>query len=214
MAASGGIDPETAAQICRRAPQAFMTQERAITMQDYVNAIELNPQIEDAAAQPRWTGSWYTIFIAAEPQGNAPLSKALKRNLTKTVNSYRLAGQAAFIEPPQYVPLSITLTVCVDPDSFAADVRTALLQVLGSCKLPTGAPAFFAPQNFELGQPVYLSPIYAAARTVPGVTRVTATVFEPQGQNTGPISSRAISRWGRFRWRGWTTIPAFPATGS
>ena len=214
MAASGGIEPETAAQICRRAPQAFMTQERAITMQDYVNAVELNPQIEDAAAQTRWTGSWYTIFIAAEPQAKAPLSKALKRSLTKTVNSYRLAGQAAFIEPPQYVPLSITLTVCVDPDSFAADVRTALLQVLGSCKLPTGAPAFFAPQNFELGQPVYLSPIYAAARTVPGVTRVTATVFEPQGQNTRTYIQQGYIPMGPFQVARLDNDPSLPGSGT
>lgn len=199
IAATGGLDPETAAQIRRRAPQAFMTQERAITMQDYVSAVELNPQIEDAAAQPRWTGSWYTIFIAAEPQANGPLSKALRRSLTKTVNAYRLAGQAAYIEPPQYVPLSITLTVCVDPDSFAADVRVALVQVLGSCKLPNGMPAYFAPQNFELGEPVYLSPLYAAARTVPGVTRVTATVFEPQGQNTQTYIQQGYIPMGPFQ---------------
>lgn len=213
MAAMGGIDPETAAQICRRAPQAFMTQERAITMQDYVNAIELNPQIEDAAAQPRWTGSWYTIFIAAEPQANAPLSKALKRSLTKTVNAYRLAGQAAFIEPPQYVPLSITLTVCVAPNSFAAGVRRALLQVLGSCTLPSGAPAFFAPQNFELGQPVYLSPIYTAARTVPGVTRVTATVFEPQGQNTRTYIRQGYIPMGPFQVARLDNDPSLPGNG-
>ena len=213
IAAGGGIDPETAAQIRRRAPQAFMTQERAITMQDYVNAVELNPQVEDAAAEPRWTGSWYTIFIAAEPQANGPLSKALKRSLTKTVNAYRLAGQAAYIEPPQYVPLSVTLTVCVDPDSFAMDVRAALLQVLGSCRLPSGAPAFFAPQNFELGQPVYLSPIYAAARTVPGVTRVTATVFEPQGQNTRTYIQQGYIPMGPFQVARLDNDPSLPGNG-
>jgi len=199
IAASGGIDPETAAQICRRAPQAFNTQERAITMQDYVDATELNTQIEDAAAQCRWTGSWYTVFIAAEPQANAPLSASLQRSLTKTVNAYRLAGQAIYIEPPQYVPLSISLTICVDPDSFSADVRAALLVVLGSCTLPTGQPAFFNPQNFELGQPIYLSPIYEVARTVPGVTRVTATTFEPQGQSTRTYLQQGYIPMGPFQ---------------
>ncbi|MFZ0793972.1 MAG: putative baseplate assembly protein, partial [Candidatus Korobacteraceae bacterium] len=213
IAATGGIDPETAAQICRRAPQAFMKQERAITMQDYVNAVELNPQIEDAAAEARWTGSWYTVFIAAEPQANAPLSKALRRSLTKTVNAYRLAGQAAFLEAPQYVPLAITLAICVDPDSFAMDVRTALLQVLGSCTLPSGAPAFFAPQNFELGQPLYLSPIYAAARTVPGVTRVTATVFEPQGQNTQTYIQQGYIPMGPFQVAQLDNDPSLPGNG-
>jgi len=213
MAATGGVDPETVAQICRRAPQAFMTQERAITMQDYVDAAELNSQIEDAAAQPRWTGSWYTIFVAAEPQADAPLSKALRRSLIKSVNAYRLAGQAIYIEPPQYIPLSLTLTVCVDPDSFAMDVRAALLQVLGSCRLPNGEPAFFAPQNFELGEPVYLSPIYAAARTVPGVTRVTATVFEPAGQNTQMYIRQGYIPMGPFQVARLDNDPSLPSNG-
>jgi baseplate J-like protein len=184
LPATGGIDPETNAQIRRRAPQAFLTQERAITMQDYVNVTEQNPQIEDAAAVARWTGSWYTIFVTAEPKGNASLTKPVLRSLYKKVNAYRLAGQDVYIEPPQYVSLKIVLAICVDPEYFAIDVEKALLQALGSGVLPSGQPAYFAAQNFELGEAVYLSPIYQAARAVAGVQTVVADVFEPQGQNT------------------------------
>lgn len=191
-----------------------MTQERAITMQDYVNAAELNPQIEDAAAQPRWTGSWYTIFVAAEPQANGPMSEALRRSLTRTMNAYWLAGQAVYVEPPQYVPLSIALTICVDPDSFAMDVRAALIQALGSCTLQNGALAFFAPQNFKLGQPVYLSPIYVAARAVPGVTRVSATVFEPQGQNTEIYIQQGYIPMGPFQVARLDNDPSLPGNGT
>jgi hypothetical protein len=213
IAASGGVDPETAAQIRRRAPQAFNTQERAITTQDYINAVELNTQIEDASAQSRWTGSWYTVFIAAEPQGNAPLTESLKRSLNQTVKAYRLAGRDTYIEPPQYVPLSIALTICVDPDSFSADVRASLLQVLGSCMLPSGRPAFFNPRNFELGESVYLSPIYEAARTVPGVTRVTATTFEPQGQSTNTYLLQGYIPMGPFQVARLDNDPSLPANG-
>ena len=184
LPASGGIDPETNAQICRRAPQAFMTQERAVTMQDYVNVTEQNPQIEEAAATLRWTGSWYTVFITAEPQSNAALSKSLRRTLTRRVNAYRLAGQDILIEPPDYVSLNIVLSVCVQPDWYQLDVQKALLIALGSGTLANGQPAYFAPQNFVLGQTVYLSPLYTAARAVGGVQTVTAKTFEPQGANT------------------------------
>jgi Baseplate J-like protein len=199
MPAGGGIDPETAEQICRRAPQAFITQERAITMQDYVNVVERNPQIEDAAATLRWTGSWYTVFICAEPLNNANMSKTLRRNLTRTVNEYRLAGQDILIEPPQYVPLNIELAVCVDPDYFQRDVEQALLQVLGSGTLPNGQPALFAPQNFELGQPVYLSPIYTVAHTVAGLLTATARVFEPEGQKTKVYLQQGFIPMGPFQ---------------
>jgi predicted phage baseplate assembly protein len=181
MPASGGVDPETNDQICRRAPQAFMTQERAITMADYETVTESNPQVEQAVAELRWTGSWYTVFIAAEPLNAGNLTRSLKKSLTRTVNRYRLAGQDIQLESPQYVPLEIKLTVCVDPDYFQAHVKQSLLQVLGSQTQPNGQPGYFAPDNFAFGQTVFLSPIYAAARAVAGVTSITATVFQPQG---------------------------------
>jgi hypothetical protein len=181
LPAAGGIDPETVDQIRRRAPKAFLTQERAITMPDYATVTEANPQIEDAAATLRWTGSWYTVFITAEPRSGGDLAKSLRRSLTKYVNRYRLAGQDVKLEGPAYVPLEIELTVCVNPDYFQSDVKKSLMQVLGNGTLADGRPALFAPGNFKLGQTVYLSPIYAAARTVAGVYSVTATVFQPQG---------------------------------
>ena len=184
LPASGGIDPETTAQIRRRAPQAFLTQERAITMTDYANVTMASPNIEDAYATLRWTGSWYTVFITAEPKGEGTLSKSQTCAVTKYVNRYRLAGQDLQLEPPQYVSLDIKLVVCVDPDYFQAYVQQALLQILGSGCLPDGQPAFFAPSNFKLGQTVYLSPIYAAVRNVAGVQSVTAHTFQPQGVNT------------------------------
>jgi hypothetical protein len=42
----------------------------------------------------------------------------------------------------------------------------------------------FHPDNFIFGQTVYLSPLYAAARSVAGVVSVTATRFQPQGVDT------------------------------
>jgi hypothetical protein len=213
LPASGGIDPETNAQICRRAPQAFLTQERAVTMADYINVTERNPQIEDAAAQLRWTGSWYTVFITAEPQGNGPLSKSLRRSLTQSVNSYRLAGQDILIEPPQYVSLNIELVVCVMPDYFQRDVEQSLLQVLGSGTLLSGQPALFADKTFVLGQPVYLSPIYAAARMVAGVQTVTAKVFEPQGEKTNVYLQQGFISMGPFQVARMDNDPSLPANG-
>lgn len=184
LPATGGIEPETVDQIRRRAPQAFMTQERAVTMADYEGVTETNPQVKRAVANLRWTGSWYTVFIAAEPRNAGNLTQALAKALTRNVNRYRLAGQDIQLESPQYVPLEIKLTVCVDPDYFQADVRQTLLQVLGSQPQPNGQPGFFDPARFAFGQTVYLSPVYAAARQVAGVTSVTATVFQPQGVAT------------------------------
>jgi hypothetical protein len=214
IAASGGVDPEANSQICRRAPQAFLTQERAVTMADYATVTESYPQIEDAAATLRWTGSWYTVFITAEPQSGGSLSNSLRKGVTRYVNRYRLAGQDLQLEGPDYVPLQINLTICVDPDYFQSDVAQALARVLGSGTLPTGQPALFAPGSFKLGQTVYLSPIYAAARTVAGVETVTATVFQPQGGiQTNAYLQQGEIPVGPFQVARMDNDPSFPSHG-
>ncbi|HUI83254.1 MAG TPA: putative baseplate assembly protein [Candidatus Binatia bacterium] len=181
LPASGGVDPETNDQIRRRAPQAFLTQERAVTMADYAAVTEQNSQVDQAVATLRWTGSWYTVFIAVEPQGAGNLTLTLQKTLKRYVERYHLAGQDLELDSPQYVPLQIELEICVDPNYFMADVQRGLMQVLGSGISPNGVKGLFYPDNFTFGQTVYLSPIFAAARSIAGVVAVRATTFQPQG---------------------------------
>jgi Baseplate J-like protein len=184
LAAIGGIDSETNDQIRRRAPQAFLTQERAVTMADYAAMTELNPQVERASASLRWTGSWYTVFDAVEPHGGGKLTQTLGKTVKHRLERYRLAGQDLKLDSPQYVSLEIALSVCVDPDYFMSDVEQALLQVLSNRILPDGRKGLFYPDNFSFGQTVYLSPLYAAARSIEGVRSVAAVTFQPQGVPT------------------------------
>jgi hypothetical protein len=149
-------------------------------MPDYVRVTEMNAHVDNAVATLRWTGSWYTVFITAEPKGAGNITAALRKELKKNINRYRLAGQDIELESPQYVSLKVGLTVCVDPEYFRSDVAWGLSEVLGSRKLADGTRGLFYPDNFSFGQTVYLSPIYAAARKVPGVQSVVATVFQPQ----------------------------------
>ena len=150
LPARGGTDPETSDQIRRRAPQAFLTQERAVTMADYDAMTELNPQVDRAAASLRWTGSWYTVFVAVEPNGGGNLTPTLAKTLKQNLERYRLAGQDLALDSPQYVPLEIVLTVCVDPYYFNSHVREALEQILSSRVLPNGQKGVFYPDNFTL----------------------------------------------------------------
>jgi hypothetical protein len=213
LPASGGIDPETTDQIRRRAPQAFLTQERAVTMADYEAVVDRNPQVEQSVATLRWTGSWYTVFLTAQPKAGGNLSRALAKALKRYVEHYRLAGQDLQFEPPQYVPLEIKLAVCVDPDYFQSDVRQSLLQVLGNQVLPNGQRGYFYPGTFTFGQTVYLSPIYAAARQVAGVLSVTATTFQPQGVNSGVYLTNGEIPLGPFQIALMQNDPSFPNHG-
>jgi hypothetical protein len=213
LPASGGTDPETNDQIRRRAPQAFMTQERAITMADYERVTKMNKQVKDAVATLRWTGSWYTVFVTAEPEGAGNLTPSLRHDLARNINRYRLAGQDIELENPQYVSLEIELTVCVDPMYFRSDVEQGLKQVLGCQRLANGQRGYFFPGNFTFGQTVYLSPIYAAARKVAGVTSVRATIFEPQGVSTPIYLQKGEIPLGAFQIARLENDPSLPDHG-
>lgn len=196
LPARGGTDPETNDQIRRRAPQAFLTQERAVTPADYEAAAELNPLVNRASAALRWTGSWYTVFLTVEPEGGGNLSQSLEKSLKKSVGTWRLAGQDLQLESPQYVSLDIKLTICVDPGYFNADVQNGIVQVLSNQILPDGQKGFFYPDNFTFAQTVYLSPIYAAVRSVPGVIGVTSQKFGIQGIDTDYTAAGEIKMAG------------------
>jgi hypothetical protein len=218
LPASGGTDPETDDQIRRRAPQAFLSQApstlvRSITMADYEAIAENNPLVDQAMASLRWTGSWYSAFIAVEPTVGGNLTPALQQALTETVNTYRLAGQDIQLESPQYVALQIALTVNVANNYFRSDVEQALLQVLGNQMLPGGKPGLFYPGNFTFGGSVYLSPVYAAARGVAGVVTVTATQFQPQGPWTTQYLTAGVIKLGSLQIARLDNDPSFPTHG-
>ncbi|MCH7719895.1 MAG: putative baseplate assembly protein, partial [Planctomycetes bacterium] len=58
LPAGGGVEPETVEQVRQNAPQAFRTQERAVTEADYAEKAEGDPEVQLAAGTFRWTGSW------------------------------------------------------------------------------------------------------------------------------------------------------------
>jgi hypothetical protein len=190
-----------------------MTQERAVTMADYEAIAARNSLVHKAVATLRWTGSWYTVFITAEPHCGGSLTASLSKAITQNVNRYRLAGQDIKLESPQYVPMEIKLTVCVDPGYFQSDVRQQLLQVLGSQIMPNGQKGLFYPDNFTFGQTVYLSPIYSVVRKVAGVTSVMANVFQPQGVLTQVYLLKGEIPLGPFQIARMDNDPSLPDHG-
>ena len=89
-----------------------------------------------------------------------------------------MAGYDLEVNGPSYVPLLLEMTVCVKPDYFRADVRTALMRVFSRGWLADGTPALFHPDNFSFGQPVYLSALYEAAQAIQGVASVVINAFQ------------------------------------
>ena len=166
-------------------------------MADYANVTEANPQVEDAAATLRWTGSWYTVFITAEPQCGGNLSRSLAQASRQYVNRYRLAGQDIELDRRELCPARDQSDRLRRSRLFPERCGTgAACRCWAAAPCPMARPAFFTPGNFTLGQTVYLSPIYAAARTVAGVqTRHRNRLSAPGRRHRDLSSEGRNSAW-------------------
>jgi hypothetical protein len=182
LAAKGGIDPESMEDVRQRAPSAFRTQERAVTPEDYAEVAERHPGIQRAAATFRWTGSWRTVFLTIDRLGGLKVDQPFKDEMRQYMERFRMAGHDLEIDAPRFVPLEIEMQVCVKHDYFRSQVKKALLEIFSDQILPDGRLGVFHPDNFTFGQPVYLSPLYAAAQAVDGVASVRVNIFQRQGQ--------------------------------
>src|SRR5262249_2539579 len=212
MPARGGVDPEEAATVRRNAPEAFRTQERAVTTDDYSEVVERNEDVQRAAATLRWTGSWYTVFNTVDPVAGADAQR-LKADLTPFVDRYRMAGQDLEFNDPHYVSLEIELHVCVKDDYFRSNVRQSLLEAFGTGALPGGRLGFFNPDRFSFGQSVFLSQIYATAHQVPGVASAEVTTFQRQGTDDPTYLLKGELPLGRLEIARLDNDPNFPEHG-
>jgi hypothetical protein len=209
----GGVDPESIEHVRQHAPAAFRaSQHRAVTEDDYRKAALTIDGVAGAVAAFRWTGSWYTVFVAIDPRdsdnvltnerGVTRLEPVFKQHVLDALTSWRLAGYDLEIRAARYIPLDITIQLCAKPGYFSGDVGHAVSLVLaGVNRLGTGLP-FFDAANFTFGQPVYLSALYAAIESVDGVESATVTGFHPYGRDPGdelangviPIGAWEIAR--------------------
>ncbi len=169
LPASGGTDPETLDQVRAYAPQAFRTQQRAVTPADYATVAQGFPGVLQARGTVRWTGSWYTVFVSVERMAGLPVDVNFKAAIREYLEGFRLAGYDVEIEAPAYVPLDMVFSICVEPGYDPSAVRLALLDTFSNRILPNGQRGFFYPDNFGFGDSVYLSQIIATAMAVPGV---------------------------------------------
>jgi hypothetical protein len=181
LSARGGTDSESIESVRQCAPVAFRTQKRAVTRDDYEALSAQFPGVQRAAATFRWTGSWHTAFVSVDRMGGVPVDDKFDLGLRRHLEPYRLAGYDVEVDNPTLVPLEIEMRVCVKPDYFRSDVKAALLEVFSSRTLEDGRRGVFHPDNFSFGEPVYLSPLYAAAQNVDGVASLQVTTFQRLG---------------------------------
>ncbi len=178
---TGGRDWESHDHARRVAPSGFHEPVVAVSAADYQEAAASfvdssgNAVIQRANASFLWTGSWLTVTLTVDPLGTEGLTADLEQQLAEYLNTRRLAGYDIQISGPTYVPVDLVLQVSVTAGSQQSDVEQMLLQTFSSGTLSDGSNGFFHPDNFTFGDNLYVSKIYAAAMSVPGVQAITIT---------------------------------------
>lgn len=201
MAATGGTDPESIDDVKLFAPYAFRNQlERAITATDYAaiasdnkrrlearaaleaedSAICTAPftRLQGAKAALRWTGSWYTALVAVDPAGSETADSELIDEITLYLEPFRRMGYDLLVSPAEYVPLKVSLTVCVLPNYLEGHVERAVLDALSNRVLPDGTLGFFHPDNLTFGEGIYVSRLLATVQAIAGVQNAMVTELE------------------------------------
>jgi hypothetical protein len=182
FAVTTGSDAETALHIQRTAPQAFRTMTaRAVTPSDYQAAAETLPWVLKAGTTFRWTGSWLTVFTAADPKGAHKPTNQEVIDLIQILDRERLAGYESFAPPPNHVSVDLVITVCIRPQWLPSDVESGVLDVLGTSLESGNTGDFFFSDHFTFGTPLYRSRLEAAVQGVPGVTGVLSILYRQRG---------------------------------
>jgi Baseplate J-like protein len=179
--ATGGTDAETAQQIRDRAPQAFRNPLRVVQAGDYQAAAKSLPWVQQAGTTFRWTGSWLTVFTAADPVATEQPAADQVGQLTDLLNRRRLTGYESYVLPPRYVSVDLNISVCGNPAYFASDIEAAVLQVLRPGPLPDGTAGFFDHTRWAFGQPLESSALLAAVQAVTGVQGVSSVQYRQRG---------------------------------
>ncbi len=213
MAAGGGIDPEDIDAVRRDAPEAFRTQDRAVTAADYAAAAERRRDVQRAAATFRWTGSWYTVFVTADRFGGAAVDDAFRTRLGGFLERFRMAGYDLDVAAPRYVALDVALHVCVNARYLRSDVLREVAAALGSGVLPDGRRALFHPDNFSFADPVYASRLVAAAQAVDGVDAVWVERFQRLADPDPSSLASGVIPIGRLEIAQLANDPSFPERG-
>jgi len=222
LRAQGGIEPETIEEVRQNAPSAFRIQERAVTPADYeeicvrpdlANRCGLN--VQRAAATPRWTGSWHTTFVTVDRLGGDRVDEEdFEPKLRGCLERFRMAGQDLEIDAPHYVSLEIEMAVCIKLGYLFSDVKKALLDVFSVRVLPDNTKGLFHPDNLSFNQPIYLSPLIAAAQDVAGVESVMVKKFQRQRVESDVALKSAKLDIARLEIARLNNDPNFPERGS
>lgn len=167
FAVTSGADREDMQRVKFLAPEAFKHDlPRAVRPDDYARLAESLTWVQKANASFRWTGSWLTVLVAADPLASYSLSARQRDELEELLDCVRQVGRDVIVLEPDFVDLDLSIGVSAKPGYYAGHVEAAVVEAL------TGAGGLFDSANFTFGAPLRRTRLEAAIQAVEGVSAV------------------------------------------
>jgi hypothetical protein len=131
---NGGSDAESKESIRFNTTRNFVTQERAVTKEDYRNIILKDFSIiEDVIC---WGGedndppAYGRVFVSVKPKTGAILSPNEKSNIISTLNTTRnVVGVLVEFVDPEILYINLTVNLKVDPINLSVGMNTLISDV-------------------------------------------------------------------------------------
>lgn len=189
---SGGSDANSPLQIRTAAPASLRTFGRAVSAPDYA-ALALNfPGITKATATwvvsdpvtTQATAHPYVQLTVATVDETPIKGTLLASNLRSFLDNHRDPNVALRFQ--DFSPVYIELIVGIEIDShFPQNATLSRVQAaLNPGANPDGTFGYFAFQNLQFGQAIFLSAVYATVQNIPGVANATIASLRRVGPGT------------------------------
>ena len=186
---SGGSDADSPAQIRTAAPASLRTFSRAVSAPDYA-ALALNfPGISKATATwvvsdpitGRAVAHPYVQLTVATVDETPIQVTLLASNLRRFLDNHRDPNVPLRFQ--DFSPVYIELIVEIEIDSQHPQNATLgqVQAVLNPDENADGTFGYFAFENLQFGQPIFLSAVYATVQNVPGIADATITSLRRVG---------------------------------
>lgn len=190
---NGGLDQETLDAAKRRAPKESATHKSAISGEDYsILAKTFNHPIYGsvlkavATVRTSINANIVEVYVLAVGPGDVPVlpSIGLKQGLETYFSEINVLTDEIRVFDAAIKTVDIEATVVIHRNADPSQIRTAVDDRISN---------FFNPDNYELGQPFYVSNLYDALQDIDGVKFV--KIFNPADNiiNSGEIAGSSIS---------------------
>jgi hypothetical protein len=188
--ATGGADPDTAANARTSAPLHTLTLERVVSLEDYLNFARAFAGIAKALATWTWFGTTRGVFLTVAGSGGAAFQAGDPTIVKLTTALHKAGNPFVPLTVASYVPGLFETAAAIRVDSVNYDSTEVLARVWRALA------AAFSFDARNLGQGVAQSEIVEIIQQTAGVIAVELTGFQRSGdvpQSPLPAVLRAAS---------------------